>query len=392
MILLLGGSGYVGQAYQRLFTRLGVPFRNLARKEVDYTERPPAGRPAGGEPGGVPHQRRRLHRQAQRGRVRGRQGGLPVRQRRAAGAHARGVREDRHPWGHVSSGCIYTGDAAGRRRFPRGRRAEFFVSHEPLQLLQRDQGAGRGSARRGGGLLCLAAADSVRRGGQPAQLSHEGDALRAAAGGGQFAFAAGRVLPRDVRVLAEARALRDVQRHQSGAGHHARGRGPHPRKRGDAQRLRVLRRRGGVHAHRRQDAAFELRAGHGQAPVGGHRHDRGTRGRRRGLARVEERHKMSPARTLLVTGGAGFIGSNFVRHVLAADEPCASSTSTSSPTRATRHACRPRIIRATRSSTATSRTPRRSPLFSRHSDRTPSSISRPRATWTAPSTAPSRSC
>ena len=37
MILLLGGSGYVGRAYQRLFTGLGVPFRNLMRKEVDYT-------------------------------------------------------------------------------------------------------------------------------------------------------------------------------------------------------------------------------------------------------------------------------------------------------------------------------------------------------------------
>lgn len=36
MILLLGGSGYVGLAYQRLLTRLGVPFRNLARKELDY--------------------------------------------------------------------------------------------------------------------------------------------------------------------------------------------------------------------------------------------------------------------------------------------------------------------------------------------------------------------
>ncbi len=38
MIILLGGSGYVGQAFQRLFGRLGVPFRNLARKEIDYTE------------------------------------------------------------------------------------------------------------------------------------------------------------------------------------------------------------------------------------------------------------------------------------------------------------------------------------------------------------------
>ncbi len=38
MVILLGGSGYVGQAFQRLFGQLGVPFRNLARKEIDYTE------------------------------------------------------------------------------------------------------------------------------------------------------------------------------------------------------------------------------------------------------------------------------------------------------------------------------------------------------------------
>ena len=37
MVILLGGSGYVGLAYQKLFTRLGVPFRNLVRKQVDYT-------------------------------------------------------------------------------------------------------------------------------------------------------------------------------------------------------------------------------------------------------------------------------------------------------------------------------------------------------------------
>ena len=38
MIILLGGSGYVGMAYQRLFNRLGLPFRNLVRKEIDYTD------------------------------------------------------------------------------------------------------------------------------------------------------------------------------------------------------------------------------------------------------------------------------------------------------------------------------------------------------------------
>jgi dTDP-4-dehydrorhamnose reductase len=37
MIYLLGGSGYVGQAYQALLTRKGIPFRNLRRADVDYT-------------------------------------------------------------------------------------------------------------------------------------------------------------------------------------------------------------------------------------------------------------------------------------------------------------------------------------------------------------------
>ena len=37
MIYLLGGSGYVGQAYQALLTRRGLRFRNLRRAEIDYT-------------------------------------------------------------------------------------------------------------------------------------------------------------------------------------------------------------------------------------------------------------------------------------------------------------------------------------------------------------------
>ena len=38
MIYLLGGSGYVGQAYQALLTRKNIPFKNLRRAEVDYTD------------------------------------------------------------------------------------------------------------------------------------------------------------------------------------------------------------------------------------------------------------------------------------------------------------------------------------------------------------------
>ncbi|HNC24304.1 MAG TPA: hypothetical protein PLU52_08870 [Opitutaceae bacterium] len=37
MIYLLGGSGYVGQAYQALLTRKGVPFRNVRRADLDYS-------------------------------------------------------------------------------------------------------------------------------------------------------------------------------------------------------------------------------------------------------------------------------------------------------------------------------------------------------------------
>jgi dTDP-4-dehydrorhamnose reductase len=39
MIYLLGGSGYVGQAYQALLARKNIPFRNLRRAELDYTDR-----------------------------------------------------------------------------------------------------------------------------------------------------------------------------------------------------------------------------------------------------------------------------------------------------------------------------------------------------------------
>ena len=38
MIYLLGGSGYVGHAYQAMLARKGVPFRNLRRAELDYTD------------------------------------------------------------------------------------------------------------------------------------------------------------------------------------------------------------------------------------------------------------------------------------------------------------------------------------------------------------------
>ena len=109
MIYLLGGSGYVGQAYQMLLRRKGLPFRNLSRAEVDYTDvatltdllrRDPPGFliNAAGYTGKPNVDACELHKdECLFGNA-----VLPGRIGRAcAGA---GV-----PWGHISSGCIYSG-------------------------------------------------------------------------------------------------------------------------------------------------------------------------------------------------------------------------------------------------------------------------------------------
>ena len=38
MVIILGGSGYVGQAYQEMFCERGIDFVSLARGELDYTD------------------------------------------------------------------------------------------------------------------------------------------------------------------------------------------------------------------------------------------------------------------------------------------------------------------------------------------------------------------
>lgn len=113
MIILLGGSGYVGQAYQRLFAQKGVAFRSVARAEVDYTE---------------PAQLTRLLEttgaafvvnaagytgrpnvdacEADRTNCLFGNGVLPGRIRVAC-------ENADVPWGHVSSGCIFTGERPG---------------------------------------------------------------------------------------------------------------------------------------------------------------------------------------------------------------------------------------------------------------------------------------
>lgn len=109
MIYLLGGSGYVGHAYQALLTRKGIPFRNLKRSELDYsdvgqlTAALKADRPeflinAAGYTGKPNVDACELH------KTECLFGNAVLPGRIAEACTAAGV-----PWGHVSSGCIYTG-------------------------------------------------------------------------------------------------------------------------------------------------------------------------------------------------------------------------------------------------------------------------------------------
>lgn len=117
MIYLLGGSGYVGQAYQALLQRKNIPFRNLRRAEVDYTngetlraallrDKPEFLINAAGYTGkpNVDACELQKHQCLFGNAV------LPG--IIADACAAAGV-----PWGHVSSGCIYTGSRPDGKGF-----------------------------------------------------------------------------------------------------------------------------------------------------------------------------------------------------------------------------------------------------------------------------------
>ena len=112
MIYLLGGSGYVGQAYQDLLTRKNIPFKNLRRADVDYTDvatltaalradRPEFLINAAGYTG-KPNVDA-----CEDDKAECLFGNAVLPGRIAAACTAAGV-----PWGHVSSGCIFTGKRA----------------------------------------------------------------------------------------------------------------------------------------------------------------------------------------------------------------------------------------------------------------------------------------
>jgi dTDP-4-dehydrorhamnose reductase len=110
MIYLLGGSGYVGTAFQALFRLKGIPYRSLRRAEVDYAD-PAALRAAlradkpeflvnaAGYTGKPNVDACEIHKaECLMGNA-----VLP-------GIVAGACEEAGVPWGHVSSGCIYNGD------------------------------------------------------------------------------------------------------------------------------------------------------------------------------------------------------------------------------------------------------------------------------------------
>lgn len=112
MIYLLGGSGYVGSAYQALLQQKDIPFRNLRRADFDYTdtdaltgllrtERPDFLINAAGYTGKPNVDACELH------KAECLLGNAVLPGRIAEACATAGV-----PWGHVSSGCIYTGSHA----------------------------------------------------------------------------------------------------------------------------------------------------------------------------------------------------------------------------------------------------------------------------------------
>lgn len=117
MIYLLGGTGYVGQAYQALLRGKGIPFRNLSRADLDYSqpklliEALKRDKPAflinsagyTGKPNVDACELQKAECLF---------GNAVLPGRIAEACEAAGV-----PWGHVSSGCIYSGCRADGKGF-----------------------------------------------------------------------------------------------------------------------------------------------------------------------------------------------------------------------------------------------------------------------------------
>jgi dTDP-4-dehydrorhamnose reductase len=112
MILILGGSGYVGSAYRKLLEQRGTAYRSVSRAEVDYTDtatlidllksaRPEFLINCAGYTG------RPNVDACEDDKAECLFGNAVLPGRIADACEQAGV-----PWGHISSGCIYTGSRA----------------------------------------------------------------------------------------------------------------------------------------------------------------------------------------------------------------------------------------------------------------------------------------
>lgn len=124
-IVLLGGSGYVGQAFQEVLTERGIGYHNIARKDLNYYDRillrnalkeirPDALINAAGFTG-KPNVDACEEAKAE-----------CLLGNAVLPGIIRDVCHDLHlPWGHVSSGCIYTGNGPEGRPFREDDRPNF---------------------------------------------------------------------------------------------------------------------------------------------------------------------------------------------------------------------------------------------------------------------------
>ena len=112
MVFLLGGSGYVGQAFQHFFGKNGISFRSLGRKDCDYSR---------------PENLRALLAEAKPSFLINAAGYTGKPNVDACELHkseclfgnavlpslvGQACREAGIPWGHVSSGCVFSGNRA----------------------------------------------------------------------------------------------------------------------------------------------------------------------------------------------------------------------------------------------------------------------------------------
>jgi dTDP-4-dehydrorhamnose reductase len=152
MILLLGSTGYVGGAFARYFSEHEIPYIGVSRRQVDYTDRdelikliaerePTFLVNAAGYTGKPNVDACELHKsECLAGNA-----VLPGTIRQACEHH-------RLPWGHVSSGCIYS----GTRRDGTG-----FTEQDPPNFTFRSNNCSFYSGCKALGEECLAGAENV---------------------------------------------------------------------------------------------------------------------------------------------------------------------------------------------------------------------------------------